>query len=119
MPLPPATGLGPGSCCAGTRHRAAPACTRRPGKTKGVATMPSELTVNGRTYRWMDRPLVVVCVDGCQHEYITAAVAAAAAPFLGGLLAGGGTFFMADCVMARFSKPQKLLILTGGPPPGG
>src|SRR6202789_287833 len=116
MPLPPATGLGPGSCCAGTRHRAAPACTRRPGKTKGVATMPSELTVNGRPYHWMQRPLVVVCVDGCQHEYITAAVAAAAAPFLGGLLAGGGTCFMADCVMPSFIHPHNLSIVTGVPP---
>ena len=42
-------------------------------------------------YRWMDRPLVVVCVDGCQYEYITAAVAAGVAPFLGRLLAGAGT----------------------------
>ena len=43
--------------------------------------MPNDIAVNGRTYHWMDRPLVVVCVDGCQHEYITAAVAAGAAPF--------------------------------------
>jgi phosphonoacetate hydrolase len=39
----------------------------------------------------MDRPLVVVCVDGCQYEYITAAVAAGVAPFLGRLLAGSGS----------------------------
>ena len=42
----------------------------------GVDNLPSDITVNGRTYRWMERPLVVVCVDGCQYEYITAAVAA-------------------------------------------
>ena len=35
--------------------------------------MPNPITVNSRTYHWMDRPLVVVCVDGCQYEYITAA----------------------------------------------
>ena len=78
--------------------------------------MPSELTVNGRTYRWMERPLIVVCVDGCQHEYITAAVAAGAAPFLGRLLAGGGTCFIADCVMPSFTNPNNLSIVTGVPP---
>jgi phosphonoacetate hydrolase len=74
------------------------------------------LTVNGRTYRWMDRPLVVVCVDGCQYEYITAAVAAGAAPYLSRLLAGAGTSFMADCVMPSFTNPNNLSIVTGVPP---
>ena len=78
--------------------------------------MPADITVNGRTYHWMQRPLVVVCVDGCQHEYITAAVAAGVAPFLGGLLAGGGTCFMADCVMPSFTNPNNLSIVTGVPP---
>jgi phosphonoacetate hydrolase len=64
----------------------------------------------------MDRPLVVVCVDGCQHEYITAAVAAGAAPFLGRLLAGDGTCFTADCVMPSFTNPNNLSIVTGVPP---
>ena len=74
------------------------------------------LTVNGRTYRWMDRPLVVVCVDGCQLEYITAAAAAGAAPFLGGLVGGGGSAFLADCVMPSFTNPNNLSIVTGAPP---
>ena len=78
--------------------------------------MPSDLTVNGRIYRWMDRPLVVVCVDGCQYEYITAAVAAGSAPYLGRLLAGAGTNFMADCVMPSFTNPNNLSIVTGVPP---
>jgi phosphonoacetate hydrolase len=78
--------------------------------------MPTDLTVNGRTYHWMQRPLVVVCVDGCQYEYITAAVAAGAAPFLGRLLGGAGTCFMADCVMPSFTNPNNLSIVTGVPP---
>jgi phosphonoacetate hydrolase len=64
----------------------------------------------------MDRPLVVVCVDGCQFEYITAAVAAGVAPFLGRLLAGAGSCFMADCVMPSFTNPNNLSIVTGVPP---
>lgn len=78
--------------------------------------MTPNLTVNGRIYRWMDRPLVVVCVDGCQYEYITAAVAAGAAPYLSRLLAGAGTSFMADCVMPSFTNPNNLSIVTGVPP---
>ena len=78
--------------------------------------MPTDLTVNGRTYHWMQRPLVIVCVDGCQHEYITAAVAAGSAPFLGALLGGAGTCFMADCVMPSFTNPNNLSIVTGVPP---
>jgi phosphonoacetate hydrolase len=78
--------------------------------------LPTDIIVNGRTYHWIDRPLVVVCVDGCQYEYITAAVAAGAAPFLGRLLAGGGTCFMADCVMPSFTNPNNLSIVTGVPP---
>src|SRR4030081_3216078 len=78
--------------------------------------MPADLTVNGRTYHWMDRPLVVVCIDGCQFEYITDAVAAGVAPFLGRLLAGAGTIFTADCVMPSFTNPNNLSIVTGVPP---
>jgi phosphonoacetate hydrolase len=64
----------------------------------------------------MNHPLVVVCIDGCQYEYITAAVAAGAAPFLGRLLAGAGTSFTADCVMPSFTNPNNLSIVTGVPP---
>jgi phosphonoacetate hydrolase len=78
--------------------------------------LKNSLDVNGRTYRWMDRPLVVVCVDGCEFEYITAAVAASVAPFLGRLLRGAGTCVIADCVMPSFTNPNNLSIVTGVPP---
>jgi phosphonoacetate hydrolase len=78
--------------------------------------LPTDVTINGRTYRRMNDPLVVVCVDGCQYEYITDAVAAGAAPFLGRLLAGAGTCFIADCVMPSFTNPNNLSIVTGVPP---
>ena len=78
--------------------------------------MSTDVLINGRSYHWMNRPLVVVCIDGCQYEYITAAVAAGAAPFLGRLLAGAGTCFIADCVMPSFTNPNNLSIVTGVPP---
>ena len=82
----------------------------------GVETLPREITVNDRSYRWMDRPLVVVCIDGCQYEYITAAVAAGVAPYLGRLISGAGTSIMAECVMPSFTNPNNLSIVTGVPP---
>ncbi len=78
--------------------------------------MPADITVNGRTYRWMDRPLVVVCVDGCERDYIKAAVEAGVAPFLSRLLAGAGTSLTADCVMPSFTNPNNISIVTGVPP---
>ena len=44
--------------------------------------MRDAITVNGRSYRWMDRPLVVVCVDGCEADYINQAIQAGVAPYL-------------------------------------
>jgi phosphonoacetate hydrolase len=58
----------------------------------------------------------VVCVDGCQFEYISAAVAAQVAPFLGRLLADRGTVLVADCVMPSFTNPNNLSIVTGVTP---
>ena len=78
-------------------------------------TRPASLSINGRSYRWMDRPLVVVCVDGCEFDYIRKAVAAGAAPFLGRMLAEGAAF-EGDCVVPSFTNPNNLSIVTGAPP---
>jgi phosphonoacetate hydrolase len=63
----------------------------------------------------MDRPLVVVCVDGCEFDYIRKAVAAGAAPYLGRLLQEGAAF-EADSVVPTFTNPNNLSIVTGVPP---
>ncbi len=39
-----------------------------------------QVEVNGRSYRLPARPSVVVCVDGCEPDYIAQAVAAAKCP---------------------------------------
>jgi phosphonoacetate hydrolase len=71
--------------------------------------------VNGRTYRWMDRPLVVVCVDGCEPDYVTQAVQAGAAPYLKTML-GKGASLLADAVVPSFTNPNNLSIVTGASP---
>jgi len=73
------------------------------------------LVVNGRSYRWPQEPLVVVCVDGCEPEYINQAIAAGVAPFLASL-AEHGTCLTADCVIPSFTNPNNLSIVTGAPP---
>ena len=77
--------------------------------------MADTIVVNGRTYRRPDRPLVVVCVDGCEPDYVTRAVEAGAMPYLAEVLRGG-TYRIADCVMPSFTNPNNLSIVTGVPP---
>ena len=73
------------------------------------------LTVNGRTYEWPARPLVVVCVDGCEPDYLAQAVAHGRMPWLKSVLADG-TALVADCVIPSFTNPNNLSIVTGVPP---
>ena len=74
-----------------------------------------DIQVNGRSYHWMADPLVVVCVDGCEYDYLTEAARAGAAPFIAKLL-GPGTAFKGDCVVPSFTNPNNLSIVTGAPP---
>ncbi len=73
------------------------------------------LEVNGRTYQLPKAPTVVVCVDGCEPEYIAQAVAAGVMPWMARTLAQG-TALVADCVVPTFTNPNNLSIVTGAPP---
>ncbi|PYM21787.1 MAG: phosphonoacetate hydrolase [Candidatus Rokuibacteriota bacterium] len=75
----------------------------------------TSITLNGRTYRWPGRPVVVVCVDGCEPDYVTRAVEAGAAPWLGEVVATG-TSRLVDAVVPTFTNPNNLSIVTGVPP---
>jgi len=76
---------------------------------------PPTVAVNRRSYRWPTRPLVVVCVDGCEPEYINQAIPTGRVPFLAGLRERG-TCLTADCVVPSFTNPNNLSIVTGAPP---
>ncbi|MGH8782946.1 phosphonoacetate hydrolase [Paraburkholderia sp.] len=73
------------------------------------------IEVNGRRYRLPRQPTVVVCVDGCEYDYLEAAVAAGVAPFIGKILHGGAAF-KGDCVIPSFTNPNNLSIVCGVPP---
>ncbi|RQT05978.1 phosphonoacetate hydrolase [Burkholderia contaminans] len=71
--------------------------------------------VNGRHYRLPVEPTVVVCVDGCEYDYLERAVAASVAPFIGRMIEEG-TAWRADCVVPTFTNPNNLSIVCGVPP---
>ena len=73
------------------------------------------ITVNQRPYRVLARPTVVVCVDGCEPDYIAQAVAHGRMPGLKQVLAEGPAL-VADCVIPSFTNPNNLSIVTGVPP---
>jgi len=76
---------------------------------------PAQVEVNARRYRWMDRPLVVVCVDGCEPGYITQAIRAGAAPYLKQMCDKGASY-LCDAIVPSFTNPNNLSIVTGTTP---
>ncbi len=93
--------------------------------------MPSRkpaVTVNGREYAWPEQPVVVVCVDGSEPDYIIEAVRAGAMPWMAQLIGGQrnepeetdgqdadgrGLDLRADCVIPSFTNPNNMSIVTG------
>ena len=77
--------------------------------------LPGTITVNGREYRTKESPVVVVCVDGCEPDYLVAAAKAGVAPYLARIMTSGANL-LADCVVPSFTNPNNLSIVTGVPP---
>jgi phosphonoacetate hydrolase len=73
------------------------------------------ITVNGRAYASPRSPLVVLCIDGCEPDYLDRAMEAGAMPYLASTLPAG-TRAIADCVIPSFTNPNNLSIVTGVPP---
>ncbi|MBG9388936.1 phosphonoacetate hydrolase [Caenimonas aquaedulcis] len=73
------------------------------------------LEVNQRSYRLPTSPTVVVCVDGCEPDYLAQSVATGHMPWLERTLAEGEGL-IADCVVPSFTNPNNLSIVTGAPP---
>ena len=73
------------------------------------------IQVNQRQYRLAAQPVVVVCVDGCEPDYLGQAVATGHMPWMEKALSHG-TGLVADCVVPTFTNPNNLSIVTGVPP---
>ena len=73
------------------------------------------VTVNDRDYAWPKQPVVVVCIDGSEPDYIERAVADGAMPFLSEALKTGSDL-RGDCVVPSFTNPNNISIVTGVAP---
>ena len=77
--------------------------------------MSEAIELNGRRYREPQRPTVVICVDGCDPEYIEHGIPEGVFPTIGSFRRDGylGT---ADAAMPTFTNPNNVSIVTGAPP---
>jgi phosphonoacetate hydrolase len=73
------------------------------------------VAVNGRTYRWPSRPVVVVCLDGSAFDYVDRAIAAGVAPYFRALTSLQ-FFKLVDSALPSFTNPNNVSIVTGVPP---
>jgi phosphonoacetate hydrolase len=77
--------------------------------------MPDLIELNGRRYRKPRRPTVVICVDGCDPDYLERGIPDGVFPTIGSFRQDGflGT---ADAAMPTFTNPNNVSIVTGAPP---
>lgn len=73
------------------------------------------VAVNGREYRWPKAPLVVICCDGSEPDYMEIAMAEGLMPNLKLMIAKGENA-RGLCVIPSFTNPNNLSIVTGAPP---
>ena len=73
------------------------------------------ITVNGRSYNWPARPLVVICCDGSEPDYMEVAMAKGLMPNLKRIIAKGENR-RGHSVIPSFTNPNNLSIVTGRPP---
>jgi len=76
--------------------------------------MPS-ISLHGRQYSLPARPTVVICIDGCDPEYITRGIADGVCPTIADFHRRGHGG-VADCVMPSFTNPNNVSIVTGVSP---
>ncbi|MBS7706305.1 phosphonoacetate hydrolase [Chelatococcus asaccharovorans] len=70
---------------------------------------------NGRTYQWPQRPVVVVCIDGSEPDYIASGLKEGYLPNIARIIEAG-TCLTAKSVIPSFTNPNNISIITGRPP---
>ena len=73
------------------------------------------VTANGRSYNWPSAPLVVICCDGSEPDYMEIAMEQGLMPNLKRIIAKGENRRGAS-VIPSFTNPNNLSIVTGRPP---
>jgi len=77
--------------------------------------MSETVELNGRRYGKPRRPTVVICVDGCDPEYLDRGIPDGIFPTIGSFRRDG-YFGVADAVVPTFTNPNNVSIVTGAPP---
>ena len=75
----------------------------------------NEVEANGRTYNLASNCAVVICLDGCEPEYLDIAISEGLMPNLKRIRAEG-TDALAHSVIPSFTNPNNMSIATGRPP---
>lgn len=70
---------------------------------------------NSRQYRQSSAPVVAICVDGCEYDYLEEAAASGQAPYIARLLKADSAL-RAACIVPAFTNPNNISIATGAPP---
>lgn len=78
-------------------------------------TVASAFEVNGRTYRPPQRPIVVICIDGCADEYLSISIAHGRMPHVA-RMARDGYRGLVRGALPSFTNVNNAAIVTGMPP---
>jgi len=78
-------------------------------------TTHQPVTANDRSYPYPKVPAIAICLDGCEPEYLTKAIADGLMPTLK-RMRETGTDRLAYSVIPSFTNPNNLSIATGRPP---
>ena len=78
-------------------------------------TTENEVEANGRIYNPASNCAVVICLDGCEPEYLDIAISEGLMPNLKRIRAEG-TDALAHSVIPSFTNPNNMSIATGRPP---
>jgi len=77
--------------------------------------MSEAIELNDRRYRKPQRPTVIICVDGCDPEYIERGIPEGVLPTIGSFR-NEGYLGTAAAAMPTFTNPNNVSIVTGAPP---
>ncbi|MFQ5994907.1 MAG: phosphonoacetate hydrolase [Acidiferrobacterales bacterium] len=73
------------------------------------------VTLNGITYQWPSKPVVVVCIDGCDPTYVEEGIKDGIIPNVE-RFTKEGFYAIANGTVPSFTCPNNMSIVTGSPP---
>jgi phosphonoacetate hydrolase len=75
--------------------------------------MGTAFSANGRTYQTPSSPVLAICADGWDPEYVDDALARELMPRLAAALEAGGTYTLGRSQVPTFTNPNNITIVTG------